>query len=936
MRKIYLIFGLIFGLQTIATAQLTCGDILVDSGGSAGDYTDNEVDTITICPGVSTDAIQLIFSSFDLEDTYDFLYIYDANGLIGTPIATYTGLQTIANITAENPTGCLTLLFTSDGSVTAPGFEAIINCVPEPSCFKPTAILAANTTDISSDVSWTSGASETQWLIEYGPAGFTPGTGTQTLTSNNPFTINGLTELTDYDVYLRSFCGIGDTSAITSVFSFTTTMTPLPPFICGNSFTDPGGALLNYDLNLIDTNVICPTNSGEVVVLTFSDFDIENGWDSLMIYNGNTVTDPLIGTYTGTVSPGVVYSTSPNGCLTVLFHSDDFVTRAGWVAAISCQAPITCLTPSNVTLDANTDLTATISWTAGASETQWIVEYDTTGFVLGTGNQMVTSNNPLTISGLTELTAYDFYVRAFCAVGDTSFSTSVFNFSTSMTPLAPFICGNQFTDEGGANGNYSANTQDTIVICPANSGDAVSLVFSSFDTENNYDTLFIYDDNTTSGNLLAALEDVQTPGTITATNASGCLTAVFSSDGSVQRAGWVADITCAVNSVTCFTPSNIQLNNLADVSVDVSWTAGGTETQWVVEYDTAGFVLGTGTQMVTSNNPVTISGLLELTTYDFYVRALCSVGDSSANSFVTTFTTTMTPLAPFICGNLFTDAGGVNAPYSPGTIDTIVICPSVTGDMVSLVFTQFDTENGFDSLMIFDGNSLSGQLIGTYQGLNDSIGTIMATNSTGCLTALFMSDGSVQNAGWSALIDCQTNVVTCNAPSNLTATNVGLSNATLNWVVNGTETAWLVEYGPAGFTQGSGTTISSTSNSLTIGGLNQNTSYNFYVTAICADSATSTVGVFTTLNNAGIYELEINSLSISPNPSNGKFVITNKSGVSIKAELFDAQGRKLNLNLSALDANKEVTIDLSNFDNGVYFIKTQSSLGNNTYSLVKN
>ena len=75
MRKIYLIFGLIFGLQTIATAQLTCGDILVDSGGSAGDYTDNEIDTITICPGVSTDAIQLIFSSFDLEDTYDFLYI---------------------------------------------------------------------------------------------------------------------------------------------------------------------------------------------------------------------------------------------------------------------------------------------------------------------------------------------------------------------------------------------------------------------------------------------------------------------------------------------------------------------------------------------------------------------------------------------------------------------------------------------------------------------------------------------------------------------------------------------------------------------------------------------------------------------------------------------------------------------------------------------
>ncbi|SFT79282.1 Por secretion system C-terminal sorting domain-containing protein [Lishizhenia tianjinensis] len=63
-------------------------------------------------------------------------------------------------------------------------------------------------------ITWSPGlANESSWTIEYGPAGFTPGTGTTISTTNTYDTITGLTQLTDYDVYVYSECGVGNTGA---------------------------------------------------------------------------------------------------------------------------------------------------------------------------------------------------------------------------------------------------------------------------------------------------------------------------------------------------------------------------------------------------------------------------------------------------------------------------------------------------------------------------------------------------------------------------------------------------------------------------------------------------------------------------------------------------------------------------------------------------
>ena len=59
-------------------------------------------------------------------------------------------------------------------------------------------------------VSWTAGAFETQWNVEWGLPGFVPGTGTSLGTDvalTNSFTINGLDGNTDYEIYISANCG---------------------------------------------------------------------------------------------------------------------------------------------------------------------------------------------------------------------------------------------------------------------------------------------------------------------------------------------------------------------------------------------------------------------------------------------------------------------------------------------------------------------------------------------------------------------------------------------------------------------------------------------------------------------------------------------------------------------------------------------------------
>ena len=111
---------------------------------------------------------------------------------------------------------------------------------------------------------------------------------------------------------------------------------------CTGVFYDKGGAFANYANSTDYTITILPDNSNQKVKVQFSAFDLEEStncvYDYLKIYNGNSISTPLVGSYCGTSLPGTVTSTHSSGALTFVFHADEGLSANGWTSIISCSS----------------------------------------------------------------------------------------------------------------------------------------------------------------------------------------------------------------------------------------------------------------------------------------------------------------------------------------------------------------------------------------------------------------------------------------------------------------------------------------------------------------------------------------------------------------------------------------------------------------------
>lgn len=76
-----------------------------------------------------------------------------------------------------------------------------------------------------------------------------------------------------------------------------------------------------------------------------------------------------------------------------------------------------------------------------------------------------------------------------------------------------------------------------------------------------------------------------------------------------------------VTPPTCPAPTAIEYSNVTGNSVTLSWTAGGEETEWILELN--------GTEIVVNENPITIDTLTTNTPYVVRIRAYCGVSDTS-------------------------------------------------------------------------------------------------------------------------------------------------------------------------------------------------------------------------------------------------------------------------------------------------------------------
>lgn len=195
----------------------------------------------------------------------------------------------------------------------------------------------------------------------------------------------------------------------------------------------------------------------------------------------------------------------------------------------------------------------TLNWTAptsGGAPTGYKLYFGTnvaaTNIVNGTNLGNVLTYDP---GILLPNTTYYWRIVATNAVGD-AIGCSTWSFTTTTTgcyyqqTISVSACGGSWYDSNGPGGNYFNNESSVITFCPSTPGQYVQVSFNSFATESGYDFLTIYNGSNTSAPVLGVYSGTTVPCVTSATNAAGCLTFKFTSDGSTRAAGWDATLSC--------------------------------------------------------------------------------------------------------------------------------------------------------------------------------------------------------------------------------------------------------------------------------------------------------------------------------------------------------------------------------------------------------
>ncbi|MGM0478205.1 MAG: GEVED domain-containing protein [Bacteroidota bacterium] len=394
-------------------------------------------------------------------------------------------------------------------------------------CPSPSDLSASNITGSSVDLSWTNGGTETMWNIEYGPTGFAQGSGTLVAANSNPFTLTGLNPTTGYDIYLQADCGGGDESlwigpinvntviaainctsgANTNLYStdfetsfpsdWSNTATGDPQWeyntgTTGSFNTGPDGAFSGNGYIFLETtggaqgdaDTIYPNDPvdlttalnearmsfyyhmyggdmGDLIVDVSDDGGATWTTEFTQVGQDQTAeTDPWtpveidLSPYIGSMIEYRIIGVRGNG-----FGSDMAIDLFNIETCVSCPQP-TDLVVNNIGAT-----TADVDWQLGNTETEWAIEYGAPGFTPGTGNSMVTTNRPETISGLMSNTQYDVYVRAICGPGDTSVYSQSETFTTQCLVAAAPVIENFDDASTWVSGTGFANTDDTISSC---------------------------------------------------------------------------------------------------------------------------------------------------------------------------------------------------------------------------------------------------------------------------------------------------------------------------------------------------------------------------------------------------------------------------------------------------------------------------------------
>ncbi|MCQ2275453.1 MAG: fibronectin type III domain-containing protein [Bacteroidales bacterium] len=497
-----------------------------------------------------------------------------------------------------------------------------------PSCWTPSNFTASNITATSVDLSWTPVSSESEWIVEYKSDSDPDWNVMNSYTTS--LTVSGLDSNTTYSFRVKANCGGGDESNYTSVITATT----LP---CSNgcvyviNMTDDygdgwNGNTINIVVNgaTVATATIGSGSSNSVTYYQCEAAEVSFSWTS--------------GSYSGEAS----FTIEDADGNTLYTCSDGSTLANGAVIFSHTCGTITCPSPSALNATSTTLSSVTLAWTENGSATEWNIAYGNPGFNPTTGGTIVTANtNPFTVNNLSS-DPYEFYVQANCDVTDQSAwfgPITVVPGSINMLVYGDqtvSACGGHIYDNGGVSDSYATGCNSTLTVNPDAPGMLVRLV-GTYDTESFYDKLKIYDGASTSGTVLGEFSGT---GSIDVISTTGPLTLAFLSDASNQGSGFDLLVSCEGGGpvADCDVPTNLAVSNITTTGATATWTAGGAETAWNVQYKQASATDWSNSINVTAPT-YAFSGLTPNTQYFVRVQAACDATTTSDWTSAVSFTT---------------------------------------------------------------------------------------------------------------------------------------------------------------------------------------------------------------------------------------------------------------------------------------------------------
>ena len=483
-----------------------------------------------------------------------------------------------------------------------------------PNCLNPSQITSSSLTSNSINLSWNNPSNNSSWEVAVVTNGSPVPTSGTIATSNVNFPVGNLSPTTAYQAYVRTVCSDGSYSLWSAPFSFTTLTSCSAP-----------------------TQVIATNTTSTTAAFSWAAVSGNSGYQYAFQLSSVTTlpTNGIVASTNFASLTGLIANTSYKIYVRTICSNQTF---SNWSIPLTFVTNVSCGIPTQIVSSNITNTTATFSWTNSTSVDHW--EYAVQLTSVSTQPTIGTSitNNTVSISDLTLGSAYRFYIRAYCTNQTYSAWTNVL-FATLSPPLETPICGGTFVDNGGLNSFYYNSSDSTVTINPTNAGEVVTVTFTSYNTENNFDGLYVYNGSsinspiissgTVSGSVPGAFTGTTIPGPFTSTSTDGSLTFRFKSDSSINNAGWNANVTCGLPP-TCPKPILNTVTNLTYVGGTVSWTETGNATQWevIVLSSTAPAPNATAVGTLTTSNPFIITGLTGII-HKVYIRSICSENDFS-------------------------------------------------------------------------------------------------------------------------------------------------------------------------------------------------------------------------------------------------------------------------------------------------------------------